>query len=83
MIKEIATIFSRYYSDHHEKHKLLNQPYEYEAEALYENFEDRNIYDIKSLRQYVLIILKENTASDHVPAINDDMINELRFLFFK
>lgn len=84
MIKEIAQIFDRYDPttrcafDH-----LLEHKYGHEAEILYENFEDLNIYDDKSLRQYVQVILEDSVFSELKLNICDDMIRDLHGLLFK
>lgn len=84
MIKEIAQIFDRYDpTTCGEFDYLIELKYQHEAEVLYENFEDLNIYDEKSLRQYVQVILADSICSDVKLAICDDMIRELHSVFFK
>lgn len=84
MIKEIARIFDRYHAIESSATKnLCEHIYLYEAEVLYENFEDRNIYDLQSLRQYVKIILKESIVSEVACEVSEDMLNDLHGLLLQ
>ena len=84
MIKEIAQIFDRYDSTQLDSFSsLLEYKYGHEAEILYENYEDLNIYDDKSLRQYVQVILQDSLLGQHHLNICEEMIADLRVLLFK
>ena len=85
MINEIAQIFDRY--DLMQNNlliaDLLGSKHRHEAEILYENFEDLNIYDDKSLRQYLQVIVQECMSEDQNVQICEAMVEELRKLLFK
>lgn len=84
MIKEIAQIFNRYDPIQvNLVENLLENKYGHEAAALYENFEDLNIYNDKTLRQYVQVILRENAFDEAKFEVCEELIRDLHFLLFK